>query len=255
MNTVFQVLTGLVIFQILFISIFLFTSKKGRRISNFLLAFFFLSLGCGMLDYFLLISGFFDENTQYAFILNSLVIFHAPLLLLYTQSLTKSYFRLKSVYLLHTLPFVVIIFLLIVFYYSQSVERQEWTIDGVREGKDVVNIMISVIGLIYELGYLLAVKIRIRKYRQLIKEQFSNIDKINLNWLNFLVNVFLISFVACVIANILRHSQEGFLNEGAIIVGLIGLLVFINMVLFKGLHQNDVFLGAARKASYETIAE
>jgi len=255
MNTVFQILTALVLFQILFISIFLFTSKKGRRLSNNLLAFFFLSLGTGILDYFLLISGFFDQATQYAFILNSLVIFHAPLLLLYAQSLTNRDFRFRLVHLLHALPFVVIMFLLIRFYYSQSVERQEWTLEGVREGRDIINIMISVIGLIYELGYLLAIKIRLRRYRQLIKEQFSNIEKINLNWLNFLVNVFLISFVASVIANIIRHSQPGLLTEGAIIIGLIGLLVFINMVLFKGLHQNDVFLGAGHRTSGETFAE
>lgn len=253
MNSVYQILTGLALFQLLFISAFLFTSRKGRRLSNNLLAFFFLSLASGLLDYFLLISGFFDQRTQYAFIFNSLVIFHAPLLLLYTQSLTIAHFRLRPIHLLHALPFVIIIFLLIIFYYGQSPERQAYTIESVREGKDIVNIMISVIGLIYILGYLLAVKNRIGKYRKFIKEQFSNIDKINLNWLNFLVNVFLISIVASGIANILRHSQSGLLNEAAIIVSVIGLLVFISMVLFKGLHQNEVFLGAVPKTAADSM--
>ncbi len=247
MNTVFQILTALVLFQVIFISIFLFNSKKGKRLSNYLLAFFFISLGSGLLDYFFLISGVFDQNTQFAFILNSMVMFHAPLLLLYTQSLTSQTFKLRAVHLLHALPFVIIIFLLIIFYYSQPIERQELALESVREGSQIENVLISVLGIMYVLGYLLAMKIRLYRYSKLIREQFSNIDKINLNWLNYLVNVFLISVGTSVLANFLRHSQTGLLKEGAIVIALVGLLIFIIMVLLKGLHQNDVFLGAERK--------
>ena len=247
MATVFQTLTFLVLFQILFISLFLITSKKGRPLSNYLLTFFFLSLGVGLLDYFFFISGFFDQRTQYAFILNSLVIFHAPLLLLYSQSLTSPSFKLKPLHLLHAVPYLIIMVLLIIFYYSQPTASQEWTLEDVRRGKDFTNIMISVFGLVYELVYLLAIKLTIKNYRNVIKEQFSNINSINLSWLNFLVNVFMISFSASTVANVIRHSPIEHLDKGAIIVGLVGLLFFINMVLLKGLHQNEIFLGTHSK--------
>lgn len=244
MPELFQILTLLVLFQLFFISFFLFFSKKGRKLSNYLLAFFFLSLASGLLDYYLLVSGFFESNTQYALFLNSLVIFHAPLLLLYTQSLTVKKFRLKSVHLLHALPFVIALVLLFIFYYNQTPEMQKWVLEDVKKGKDLSTIMISVFGFIYELSYLLAIKIRIRNYRETILEHFSNLSKINLNWLNFLVNVFVISVLASTLANVLRHSQLIRLDQGAIIVGLGGLLFFINSVLLKGLHQNEIFLGA-----------
>ena len=249
MADLFQILTLLVLFQLFFISFFLFFSKKGRRLSNFLLAFFFLSLGSGLLDYYLLMSGYFEVNTQYALFLNSLVILHAPLLLLYTQSLTTENFRLKMVHLLHAIPFLTALFLLFVFYYSQSPEMQKGVLEDVKEGRDLSTIIISAFGFIYELSYLLAIRIRIRNYRETIVQQFSNLDKINLSWLNFLVNVFIISVLASTLSNILRHSQLIRLDQGAIILGLVGLLFFISSVLLKGLHQNEIFLGAQRSSA------
>ncbi|MFZ9003937.1 MAG: helix-turn-helix domain-containing protein [Robiginitalea sp.] len=247
MPELFQILTLLVLFQLFFISFFLFFSKKkGSRLSNFLLAFFFLSLGSGLLDYYLLISGYFEVNTQYALFLNSLVILHAPLLLLYTQSLTTKNFRLKLIHLLHALPFLVALLLLFLFYYNQSPEMQKGVLEDVKRGKDLSTILISVFGFVYELSYLLAIRVRIRNYREAIVQQFSNLDKINLNWLNFLVNVFIISVLASTLGNILRHSQLVRLDQGAIILGLVGLLFFISSVLLKGLHQNEIFLGAQR---------
>lgn len=253
MATLFQVLTLVVLFQLFFVSFFLFTSKKGVHLSNILLAFFFLSLGAGVLDYFLLMTGFFKGKTQYAFLLNSLVIFHAPLLLLYTQSLTRPKFRLRFIHLLHGLPFAIIFLLLSVFYYNQSPEIQQWVLEDVQQGKDLLTILITLFGLLYELAYLIAVKVTIRSYREKIKQHFSNIDKINLNWLNFLVNLFIIFFLASTAANLLRHTQILPLQEGAVILGLFGLFVFISTVLLKGLHQNEIFLGADRApVSFDT---
>lgn len=250
MPDLFQILTLLVLFQLFFVSFFLFFSKKGSRLSNFLLAFFFLSLGSGLLDYYLLMSGFFEVNTQYALFLNSLVILHAPLLLLYTQSLTTENFRLRVIHLLHAIPFLIALFLLFVFYYRQPPEMQKGVLDGVKEGKDLSTILISAFGFIYELSYLLAIRVRIRNYRETIVQEFSNLDKINLNWLKFLVNVFIIFVLASTLANILRHSQLIRLDQGAIVLGLVGLLFFISSVLLKGLHQNEIFLGAQRSSHH-----
>jgi AraC-like DNA-binding protein len=112
--------------------------------------------------------------------------------------------------------------------------------------------MISVFGFIYELSYLLAIKITIRNYRNKIVEQFSNLDKINLKWLNFVVNIFIISVLASTFSNVLRHSQLISMDQGAIIFGLIGLLFFISSVLLKGLHQNEIFLGADQNPATES---
>jgi len=156
------------------------------------------------------------------------------------------------VHLLHSLAYFLSMGLLVFFYYNQPPEIQAFAIEKVKKGKDISTILISVFGLAYELAYLAAVKIRIRAYRRKIKDQFSNIDKINLNWLNFFVNIFILSFLASTVANAVRHSQFEHLGEGAIIVGLIGLFLFISSVLLKGLHQNEIFLGSHPKLSNDS---
>ena len=255
MSNLFQILSIIVLFQLFFISFFLFTSKKGRRLGNYLLAFFFLSIGAGLLDYVLLVSGFFEQRSGYAFILNGLVIFHPPLLLLYTQSLTSLSFRLKWVHLLHSLPYFISVGLLTIFFYSQPMELQELALEEVKKGQATSTIVISVVGLVYELAYLTIIKIRIGNYRQQIKEQFSNLDKINLNWLNFLVNIFIFSFLASTVANVIRHSQMDLQDEVAILIGLVGLFLFITSVLLKGLHHNEIFLGSQTISSKDTLPE
>ncbi|MGI9545456.1 MAG: helix-turn-helix domain-containing protein [Cyclobacteriaceae bacterium] len=253
MSSLFQILGIIVLFQLFFISFFLITNKKGRRLSNYLLAFFFIALGAGLLDYILLVSGIYQGESQYAFILNGLVLFHPPLLLLYTQSLTSRNFKLKWVHLLHGTFYLISMVLLVFFYYNKPPQIQEFVLKEVEKGADISMIAISVIGLVYELGYLTAIKRRIRSYRQQIKEQFSNLDKINLDWLNFFVNIFILSFLASVVANVVRHSQLLRWKEAAMIVGLIGLFIFITSVLLKGLHHNDIFLGGDSKLNNDPV--
>ena len=106
MSPLFQVLSIIILFQLAFVSFFLLTNKKGRRLSNNLLAAFFISLGMGLVDFILLRSNVFETYHQYAFLLNSLVLFHPPLLLLYVQSITRPGFRLRLIHLAHLWAFV-----------------------------------------------------------------------------------------------------------------------------------------------------
>ena len=245
----FQILTVIVLFQLVFISVFLITNRKGRRISNLLLASFFLSLTAGLTDFALLQLKVFDTYFQYAFLLNSLVIFHAPLLLLYVQSVTNTDFRLKAIHLLHSGGFLLSVGLLIPFYYTKPPEVQQYVIEGVQKGDASVFIIISIVGLLYELGYLAAVKIELNAYDKKIKERFSNIDQIHLSWLWYMVNIFIVSFIASTIASTIRHTTLDHLDEAGVILALIGFFFMINSVLLKGLHQNEIFLGLPSKSS------
>ncbi|HZZ75246.1 MAG TPA: hypothetical protein VFE04_04930, partial [Puia sp.] len=55
-----EILFVLIIFQLLFLTFFLFTNEKGNRISNILLGSFFLSIALNLLDVLLLLTGAYD---------------------------------------------------------------------------------------------------------------------------------------------------------------------------------------------------
>ena len=108
-----QALNFIILAQLLLIIVFLFTNKKGRPLSNWLLGSFFTSLFLGFLDATLVIFGLVS-NANFALLLNGFVILHPPLLLLYTYSITRSEFRLKPFHLFHLIPFLVITLLLVI---------------------------------------------------------------------------------------------------------------------------------------------
>ena len=235
-----QALNFIILAQLLLIIVFLFTNKKGRPLSNWLLGSFFTSLFLGFLDATLVIFGLVS-NANFALLLNGFVILHPPLLLLYTYSITRSEFRLKPFHLFHSIPFLIITLLLVIFYHTQPLSEKEIILEGVESGKGTTNLFIMLGGLIYEIAYLIPIKIEISRYRQTIRQSLSNVDNLDLKWLSFLVNLFILSFVLSTISSLLRLTQLEYYTEFALILASLGLFLFINAVLLKGLYNNEVF--------------
>ncbi len=61
-----DILFILIIFQLLFLSLFLLTRKNGKQVSNILLGSFFLAICINLLDIFLSQEGFYFSNLQFA---------------------------------------------------------------------------------------------------------------------------------------------------------------------------------------------
>jgi AraC-like DNA-binding protein len=240
MTSLSQVLNFIVLTQLLLIIVFLFSNKKGRRLSNWLLGFFFTSLFLGFLDATLVIFNLVS-SANYAFLLNGFIILHPPLLLLYTHSITRQNFRLTFSHLVHLIPFLIVAALLVIFYHTQTLAEKEVILSGVESGRGSTNLFIMLGGLIYEIAYLIPVKIEIHKYQKRIRQSFSNVDNLDLNWLNFLVNLFIFSFVLSTISSFLRQTHFEYFTEFALTLASLGLFLFINAVLLKGLYNNEVF--------------
>src|ERR1700722_14315203 len=97
-----------VIFLLLFTSVFLFTHRGGRRVSNRLLGFFFLTIGLNLTDNLLLIKGVYIDYPELGLWSVWLLLLFGPLLYLYTQSVVYRDFRLTLRKGWHFLPFVVL---------------------------------------------------------------------------------------------------------------------------------------------------
>ncbi len=61
-----ELLGVIVIFRFLFIAFFLFTHRKGKRLSNGLLGGFFLAVGLNLFDGLYVITGWVDANPHLA---------------------------------------------------------------------------------------------------------------------------------------------------------------------------------------------
>jgi hypothetical protein len=79
-----ELLGVMVIFQLLFTAFFLFTHRKGKRLSNGLPGGFFLAVGLNMFDGLYVITGWADAKPHLAFIGGSCSFLFGPLLYFYT---------------------------------------------------------------------------------------------------------------------------------------------------------------------------
>src|SRR6516162_5258822 len=102
--TISDIFFIIVIFQLLFIGLFLFIHEKGRRVSNYLLGSFFLSIALNLLDSFLVIKKFYVGHPIRVGWGICFPVLYGPLLYLYTQSILYRNFSLTGRKWLHFLP-------------------------------------------------------------------------------------------------------------------------------------------------------
>src|SRR5258708_27653159 len=110
-----EILFLVVIFQLVFTSLFLVTHRRGRRISNTLLALFFLAIALDLIDNLLLIKGAYFSHPGLGLWSVWLLLLFGPLLYLYTQSILYRGFRIAPKRMIHFLPFLMLFLITVVY--------------------------------------------------------------------------------------------------------------------------------------------
>ncbi len=122
-----NILFVLIIFQLLFLSFFLFTQEKGKRISNILLGCFFLSISLNLLDVFLLMAGAYFPSPWLAGWGSCLPLLFGPLIYFYTQSVLNKNFTITYKSRKHFLPFIIFFLALnFIFLFSIGLSRKRF---------------------------------------------------------------------------------------------------------------------------------
>jgi len=239
-------------FILLIFSIFLLNRKKGnvqsyRFLAGFLLARVFILTGMLFWSYDL-ISSF----PHVAYIESPFLFLYAPLLYLYTKSVTISDYRLKRADLLHFLPAISITLFLIVRFYVQGTEDKLHLLTS-RSVLSPLPANTITIGLwvqffIYAPGCM----ILLFRYRTHIKQFYSFIEQIKLAWLTFLLLGFFIwkgIFVTGYLFYLIPRGTFATLFE--IFIEL-GFLFYASMIVYKGLQSPDIFNGLDTYRKYKT---
>ncbi len=123
--TLLNILPAIIIFQLLLLVVFLFTSTKGKRRSNRILAYFFLwlalNLGDGVLSYY----GFYERFPALAHLEDGFILLAGPLLYFYTLSVVYKDFAFTKYHAIHLLPFLLLTAVYQIYYHQQSTDYQQ----------------------------------------------------------------------------------------------------------------------------------
>jgi AraC-like DNA-binding protein len=232
-------LSFLITFQLLFVGIFLITHKKGNRRNNILLASIFIMIGWNMGNLTLQMNGVVYKWEFLRLIDDGFFLLYGPIFYLYAQGIMFRDFKLSSGNLLHLTPYLLLtISLLSLRNYTPSTSEEILTNNLPWQFYLISAFMYTHIFVYLGLTYK-----SLLKYRKIIKNKYSQIDQINLDWLSSSLNTFGILTLVSLIQNFI--SLTG--NRSVIIVALVVLLIFIfyfvNKVILKALRQPEIFAG------------
>jgi AraC-like DNA-binding protein len=246
-------LIGLFTFiQLLFLTLASYNYKKGKQISNRILACFMCSNAL-LVGYFIA-SRFGWISPQKNIILfsfgNSSYMLLMPFLYLYIHSLCYEDFQLKRKHLLHFIPFITMfLFSLIIFLVNANIDANGLLIQR----------LIKIEFLSYKFllhfqiaAYLIASTKMLVIYRERLKDIYSSIEKIDLSWCNFL----LIGFAAMWMTDILNwalSSLQVITRPEQHIFTTVSLLINLSFTLavaYRGLVQIEGFSGIQTPVKY-----
>ena len=235
-------LSFLIAFQLLFVGIFLVTHKKGNRRNNILLGVLFILISWNIGDLTLRMN---DVVLQWEFLQvvdDGFFLLYGPIIYLYTRGVIFKDFKLSARSLLHLTPFLLFTLLVLTSEKVRPVTSEEimdndfsWQF-YLGSGLLYMHFFIY-LGLAYRL---------VRHYRQVIRNKYSQIDQINLDWLSFSLNTFGLLTIVSLIHNFVTLSQERSVFLITLVLLLFFIFYFVNRVVLKALRQPEIFAGIAQ---------
>ncbi|QHT68253.1 AraC family transcriptional regulator [Rhodocytophaga rosea] len=226
--------------QGLFMALLVLSMKSANRKASILLATllfcFSMSIGGATLG----VSGYYLRFPHLIRVGDPFVLLLGPLFYLYARSLARYPLRPKE--LLHFVPFLVYVLSLIPFFAGTATEKIAF-VQQMQESRSAGIIVIVVLRLVFLLAYSVITYRFLQTYTARIKENFSNIDKLNLDWL-IAVSKLLLLVIVCSVGMyvLILFSKLSFLESNYINAFLVSLVIYA--VGFLGVRQSRVFAAA-----------
>lgn len=243
-----KILFIILCFQLLFVSFFLFQSKKSRALSNKLLAVVFCMLAFSLISLYCVVFGVDLSFPPLLFVDDTFLFAYGPLLFLFTRSVLFKDFSLGLKSLLHLSPFFLsVCFLIGLVIFVDSASMAE-TIGKMKSGSVPVFLWVgNVLLLLYALFYLFISKREAQRVFTTTADKYSSFNPVEFRMLNFILNSFFVLFCISLLHAIL--PLLGFSGGLAITLILLVLFAFyfINSALFRMLKQSTNSGGLVEK--------
>ena len=205
--------------------------KNKLRADNFLIVYLIFSL-VRQIYVYIEVQGLLNESYWMLFG-KSRYLLNAPIFFLYVYSLTQKQNLSKKWYLIGFIPFIVYS-LNFLYHYFWLFERSAVSIHhGLLYLDGHVSVpwaFFSFIFLLIEPVFIVFSHILLKRYKKRVRDSFSSVDKINLNWLRVIFNIWFISAVVLVPISTLTVG------------GVMGLSVDFMHLLIEVLHVAFLFI-------------
>ncbi|MBT8305910.1 MAG: helix-turn-helix domain-containing protein [Maribacter sp.] len=241
-------LSILVAFQFLFLALYLFTHKKGIKRNNRLLALLFFLFAINLLDFAARVSGLIFPNPMFHLLDDAFFLLYGPILYFYCRAVVFHDFAFKKGDVWILVPYALFAcFVLFLIVTLDEKSGPEMALKVTTADFPAWVYIISLFTYLHILYYLWLSWRTIKAYHTVIKEKYSTIDGIKLDWLNFMLRAFTVITVVAMIHNLTPIFSNRIFLYISVTVLLLVTFYFINLILVKALNQPAIFSGIATK--------
>lgn len=238
------ILGSIILFQLLFSIVFLLSVPQGKKTSNRLLAAFFLLLWLNLLDGILSFTEFYLRYPALAHLEDGFIFLLGPVLYFYTLSLTLKDFSFGKRHAVHFIPFVAVTLLFQFYYHRQSAPYQQFIQQAiVQQDLPVTFYVTALIIYAHVISYIGAAIFRVHQYRTKIRDQFSSVVKINLEWLTFMLYTIAVVLMISIVTTFSPITGLKQYHVVFFFISLLFLLMFVTVILWKSIQQPLLFSG------------
>ena len=237
-----NILFVLIVFQLLFLSAYLFSQQKGKPLSNRLLGIFFLTIALNLFDVLLLQTGVYFAHPGIAGLGSCLPLLFGPLLYFYTRSVVYRNFSVSAKSLLHFLPFLLIFCCTEIYYQSQPFDVQERILLSI--SLHHIPVFISAVSTLIFLQFLCYAAASLRLvslYKKMAGQHFSNPEYADVSWLYSTLMFFILIIIISALNGLLAQTPFAKYYLFAFNLVIILLLLFVIQVMMKALGRPYFF--------------
>ena len=214
------------IFITVFLAIILW-SKKGKTIADSVLATWLCVMGFHLFLYYLHITGEIYKHTYLLGIQIPMPLLHGPFLYIYTVTVAQEKNVFSKRHLLHFVP-AAIAWAALTQYFLMPAAKKIMVYKHNGAGYEVYMQSVFIAFTISGFAYVLASIYQLKQYRKRIADEFSNTEKINLNWLRYLIYSILLIWVIILLG-----------GGDATIYGVV--VVFVSLLGYFGIKHMGIF--------------
>jgi AraC-like DNA-binding protein len=217
------------------LSVLLFT-RKVNHAANVVLAAGMLALSVDVFHSAFIMFGYYKEFPHFIGATFAFPFIYGPIFYLYAKLISTGNKSFDPKYLLHFIPFILVVLYGIIFVYLRSAEYKFSLITNKPETVlELISYMKPVHGMIYTF---LTISV-VREYNDKIHESYSNIDKINLNWLRHLTSGLTIIWGIVVISFVVNTFSEENIEMDHFIYLAASILIYT--IGYMSLRQPQIF--------------
>jgi AraC-like DNA-binding protein len=224
--------------QGLMLSIFL-SRKKENRSANRLLSVLMLIFAIDLLIGIYIITGAYLEDPTFIGISQALPYLYGPGIFLYVYLLSHKKDGFRKTYWLHAIPFLLVQLYGLFFFYFEPMEYKILICTNTDQQPWHLAIIGDLIPL-HGCTYVFFTIREVLRYNRRLKESYSNIDKINLNWLLYITSGTALIWVIVILSYTLNFIYGDDLQANVFIY--ISLSVFLYTFGFKSLRQPETII-------------